>query len=166
MASTYTSTLSRSSTFTEARVHYVMNKVLEDLVLLAALDFATLEQVKKWTAEVTTVLLLEAVEKFQIKLTRPSGEVAAVTYDIVSDGSISEDAKSGGLNYFSLPAGTKASIVIRLLDGARKRPDAVEYLKGRGWSFTGSLLEDQGTRDRAYSSSGWGVTRTTAGKWQ
>lgn len=166
MASSFTSTTSHTSTFTEARVRYVMNKVLEDLVMIAACGFATVEQITKWHEEVQTVLLLEAAELFQIKFARPDGKPAAITYRISDDGSLSEDGGSGGVNYFVHPSGTKASIVIRLRQGAKKREQAVAYLKQRGWTFNGSVLEDEGTRDRAYSSSGYGVTRNLVGSWQ
>ena len=166
MASTFTISAARTSTFTEARVRYVMDKVLEDLVMIATCSFATVDQIKQWVEEVTTVLLLEAAELFQIKFARPDGQSAAITYNVSDDGSLSENGASGGVNYFAHPTGTKASIVIRLRASARKRQEAVDYLKGRGWTFNGSILEDTGTRDRAYSSSGYGVTRNLVGKWQ
>jgi hypothetical protein len=166
MASSFTITAARTTTFTDARVRYIMDKVLEDLVMIAACDFATVENVKKWAEEVTMILLLQAAELFQIKFARPDGAPAAITYRISDDGSLSEDGASGGINYFVHPSGTKASIVIRLREGSRKRQEAVDYLKGRGWSFNGRVLEDEGARDRAYSSSGYGVTRNLVGKWQ
>jgi hypothetical protein len=166
MAATFTTTTARTTTFTEARVRYVMDKVLEDLVMIAVRDFATADQIQRWAEEVTVVLLLESAELFQIKFARPDGLTAAITYTISDDGSLSEDGASGGVNYFALPNGTKATIVIRLRAGARRRQEAVNYLKGHGWTFNGSVLEDAGSRDRAYSSNGYGVTRNLVGKWQ
>jgi hypothetical protein len=109
---------------------------------------------------------LETAELFQIKFVRPDGKPAAITYKISDDGSLSEDGGSGGVNYFVHPPGTRASIVIRLRQGAKKRQQAVDYLKQRGWTFNGTILEDEGTRDRAYSASGYGVTRNLVGTWQ
>jgi hypothetical protein len=166
MASSFTTVASRTSTFTEARVRYIMNKVFDDLVMVTACDFATVEQVTQWAEEITAILLLEAAELFQVKFRRPDGVTAAITYTVSDDGSLAEDGSSGGVNYFAHPAGTKASIVIRLRAGARKHPEAVDYLKGRGWTFNGTILEDAGTRDRAYSSNGYGVARALVGKWQ
>jgi hypothetical protein len=166
MASSYTVTATRTNTFTEARVRHVMAKVLDDLVMVAACEFASIERVTKWSEEVSMVLLLEAAELFQIKFARPDGEPAAITYAVSDDGSLSEDGESGGVNYYALPAGTEASIVLRLRDGAKKRQEAVDYLKRRGWTFNGAVLEDAGEQDRAYSSSGYGLTRRKVGKWQ
>jgi hypothetical protein len=164
MTSSYTTSVSRSTTYTEARVRHVMAKVLEDLVMVAACELASIERVTKWCEEVTMVLLLQAGELFQIKFARPDGEPAAITYKVSDDGSLSEDGDSGGINYYGLPSGTRASIVLRLRDGAKKRQEAVDYLKGRGWTFDGVVLEDEGERDRGFSSSGYGLTRSKIGK--
>lgn len=57
MPSSYTVTASLTNTFTEARVRHVMAKVLDDLVMVAACHFASIERVTKWCEEVTMVLL-------------------------------------------------------------------------------------------------------------
>lgn len=166
MSSTFSATAARTSTFTEARVRYVMAKVLEDLMMVAVCQYASLEQVKTWCEDVTEVLLFEAAELFQIKFNRPDGEPAAINYRISDDGSISEDRSSGGVNYFVHPSGTKASIVLRLRAGAKKRQAALDYLEQHGWTFNGTVLEDDGVSDGAYSSAGYGLTRNKIGKWQ
>lgn len=165
MAATSTITASRTNTFTEARVRYVMAKIHDDLIVMAACNLLTYERANKWQDDLSAVLLLEAVELFQIKLARPDGAPAAVTYRLSDDGSLAEDSASGGINWYGQPKGTTANIVVRLRDG-RKKEAALAELERRGWSFNGSVLEDEGVRDRAYSVSGYGFTRNKIGKVQ
>lgn len=163
MAATYTNTSSQTSTCTDARVRHVMNKVHDDLVMLEAREFVSPSTVLRWVEETREVLAMEAATRFQVKLTTPLGVQSAIEYRVSADGSVSEDRESGGVNFYSLPRGTKASIVIELVPSGPKRERALEYLKKRGWGFNGQLLAAPGTQDRAYSSGGYGLNRNLIG---
>jgi len=162
---TSTATASRTNTYTQARARYVMDKVLEDFVTIAVRGFVTIERIKRWAEDVLTVLQFEAAESFEIQLTTPRGKVVGVRYLVIDDGSITEDEASGGQNLYALPDRTQAAIVISMRDGAKKRADALQYLKRRGWSMNGTVLEDEGVRDRGYSKTGFGVERKRIGDW-
>lgn len=163
---TGTATATRTNTYTEARVRYVMDKVLEDFVTVAVRGFVTFDRMKGWYADVQAVLLLEAADFFELQLSPPKGDKIGVRYRVIDDGSISEDEASGGQNLYWLPNGTTVGIVIRLREGAKKKDAALAYLKKRGWAMNGTVLRDDGVRDRGYSKDGYGVRRERVGSWQ
>ncbi len=163
---TATATASRTNTYTEARVRYVMDKVLEDFMTIAVRGFAPFERMTAWYEDVRAVLLLEAAEFFEIQLTPPRGKKVGIRYTVIDDGSIAEDEASGGQNLYGLPNGTTVAIVIHARDDAKKRDAALAYLKRRGWSMNGTVLQDEGARDRGYSKDGYGVQRARIGNWQ
>ncbi len=166
MSQTSTITASRTTTYTQARVRYVMDKVLEDLVTIAVRKFVTVEQIKNWYEDVIAVLSFEAADFFEIQLIPPKGGTAGIRYSVVDNGSISEDETSGGQNLFTFPENTRATIVIRLRPAAKKRDEALAYLKRRGWAMNGTVLQDEGVRDRGYSKDGYGLRRNRIGNWQ
>lgn len=166
MYATSTATVSRTSTYTEARVRYVMDKVFDDLVTIAVREFASIELLSAWSNDIRAVLNLQAAEFFEIQLTKPDGKSVAIRYAVVDDGSIIEDEESGGQNLFALPNGTSVRIVIRLRDSATKREAALAYLKRRGWGTNGTVLQGESTGDRGYSKDGYGVRRQRIGNWQ
>ncbi len=163
--STFTITASRTNTFTEARVRHVMASVFEDFITMAFTGLVELERVKGWEADITHVLVLETLDSFQVQFTKPDGTKVGVGYRVRDDGSVSENAPAGGINYYLLPKGTQVALVLHLRDHARKRNGALDYLRRRGWGFNGRLMEG-GRHDRAYSSEGYGLVREQLGVWR
>jgi hypothetical protein len=162
--STFTITASRTNTFTQARVRHVMASVFEDFIAMTFSTVLELERVQGWEADLTHVMILEALESFQIQFTKPDGTKVGVGYRVSDDGSVSENAPAGGINYYLLPKGTHVALVLHLRGHAPKRKEALAYLRRRDWAFNGRLME-AGRHDRAYSSEGYGLVRERLGTW-
>jgi hypothetical protein len=85
---------------------------------------------------------------------------------VLSDGRVVEDRPSGGFDLYFLPDGTTVGITIRLVkESPRRRQAALDFLKSRGWSFNGVMVDGDGEDDRSYSKEGFGVGRKKVGDW-
>lgn len=162
--STFTATVSRTSTFTDARLRAVMPEVGADFYALAAAGIISFDLAVSWTEELTFILQRQAAHGFQIQLTRPDRSRIALDYRVSSDGSIRESNAAGGINYFALPAGTYATLFVDLNFQSRNIEAVRTYTQQRGWG-TGSAVEGDVVRDRAYSKEGYGVLRGKIGVW-
>jgi hypothetical protein len=159
-------TQSAANTYTEARVAYVMDKVHDDLYLASARGFIDSDTVNEWRDDLSGVLNLQAVDFFELQFTKPGGARCALRYSVRSDGLIVEDRPSGGLDLYFLPDGTKVGITIRLVkEPQRRRQAGLDYLRSKGWTFNGSMVEGDGTEERGYSKDGYGVQRQKVGNW-
>lgn len=156
---------SRTSTYTEARARAVMNKVLEDLMGLYGRDLISKEQALKWYFDILYVLSKEAADFFEIQFKSSFVKQNGLRYEISDDGSIYEDSKSGGIDYYSLPDNVKVSLFLSLRTEAAKYFEVYEELLRRGWGTNGKTLEDSWVRDRAYSKDGYGLIRNKVGNW-
>ncbi len=159
-------TQSATNTYSAARVAYVMDKVQDDLYIVCMRGFLASDRANKWREDVAAVLNLQAVNSFELQFTKPDGTRCALRYTVQSDGRVVEDRSSGGLDLYFLPDGTTAGITISLVtDPARRRQAGLDYLKSRGWSFNGSMVEGDTADDRVYSKDGYGVGRQKVGSW-
>ena len=113
-----TATRSRTDTFTEARLAAVMPEVGADFYALASAGLITLSTAQNWTEELTFVLRHKAARSFQIQLRCPAAPRSALDYRVSSDGTVHESGTGGGIDYFSLPAGTSAGLFVDLNDEA------------------------------------------------
>lgn len=156
---------SLSSTCTRSRVQEVLVNVLGDAIALQCRGLISKERLDRWDRDLTDVLLLEAVEKFQIKVTLPDGQERGIDYAVFDDGRISTSDSCGGFSVAGLPADASVSLLVRWREGAPKREEARRLLNARGWG-TGSMLEAAGPSDRAYSKEGYGVNRRLIGDWE
>ncbi len=161
--SSYSSTLSASSTYTEARARKVMGKVQSDLIGMQNASLIAEHQVTKWVDDVLYCLNKEALRMFEFQLTLPDGSKRGIRYNVKDDGTISEDASTGGIDYYDLPKGTRVNLVIDPREG--KLSSIQLELQARGWGFNGQVLPGEGTRDSAYSKDGYGLQRMKIGAW-
>lgn len=162
---TQTYTVSRSSTFTEARVRKVMLEVGADFYALVAPGLISFETATKWTDDLTFILLHQAAHGFQIQLRCQGYWPIALDYRVSSDGSILESSAAGGIDYFALAPATTAALFVELNFTAPNIATAQSYLRGRGWETNGSAIVGVTLRDRAYSKDGYGVIRSKIGAW-
>lgn len=159
-------TQSATNTYSAARVAYVMDKVHDDLFVVSMRGFLSSEKANEWREDVAAVLNLQAVDFFELQFTKPSGARCALRYTVRSDGLVVEDRPSGGLDLYFLPEGTKVGITIRIVkQPERRRRAGLDYLKSRGWSFNGSMVDGETSDERAYSKDGYGVRRQKVGNW-
>ena len=164
MHGTYTATRTATSTYTDARLRAVMPEVGADFYALAGAGIISLDRARRWTEDLTFILQHEVALGFQIQLRYPNSQTIAVDYRVSSDGSIRESSTAGGIDYYLLPAGIHATLFVDLDFQARAIMTVRTYLQQRNWG-TGSLVQGDPVRDRAYSEDGYGVIRGKIGVW-
>jgi hypothetical protein len=162
---TQTRTASSSSTCTKSRVEVVLDLFCGDLAAFIARGLMTREVAADWLRDLSDVLVFEAVERFQVKVTLPSRRTIALDYEVSDDGRIRNSDASGGFSTTSIPAGSSLAVVLRWRANAPRIEAARKLLRERGWGV-GSMLDAAGTPDRAYSEGGYGVYRRMIGDWQ
>ena len=161
MSGTYTA--SYTSTYTEARAREVMKKVTTDLTVICARGLLTDERKDNWERAILHCMDKEALESFELQFQPPGSLKKGLRFVLSDDGSLKEDSKAGGIDYWSLPDGTTVSIVINLRDGKRDR--VIDQLHSWGWGDNGEFLKATGSRDQAYSKEGYGLERQKVGEW-
>lgn len=159
----YSRSLSSTSTFTEARVREVMKPVFDDITALLMKGFLSPERSMKWRDDLIYMLSEQAISAFELQLTKPDGSRVGFRYEISDDGSLHESSRSGGLELYRLPGGTKANlmVVFRELEA-----DVREEVRRRGWVHDAEPLSGEGVRERGYSHEGYGVIRKRYGDWE
>jgi hypothetical protein len=160
-----TFTTSRTSTYTDARLRAVMPEVGADFYALAGAGIVSMEVARRWTEELTFVLRHQAAHGFQVQLTFPNRQQIALNYRVSGDGSIGESSTAGGIDYYALPAGTRAFLFVDLNFEATKIAVVRAYVGERGWVLGAQAVQGQVVRDRAYSKDGYGVIRGKIGVW-
>jgi hypothetical protein len=95
----------------------------------------------------------------------PTGQQIALDYRVNSDGSIRESAVAGGIDYYALPAGTRAFLFVDLNWQAKRIAAVRTYIEERGWALNCQPVQGDVIRDRAYSKDGYGVIRGKIGAW-
>lgn len=154
-----------SSTFTSARVRDVMLEVGADFTGLVAPRLITFETANSWAEDLSFVLEREAARGFQVQFTCPGYAAKALDYRVSADGTLQERNTSGGIDYFGLPAGTRASLFVDLDYSATRISEVLAHLRARGWGFEGQAVAGNANRDRVYSKDGYGVVRSKVGGW-
>lgn len=159
----YTTTASATSTITEARVRAVMQKVRTTFTALAVMGLITHDQATKWAEDLTYLQLERAIEFFEIQLKTLSGQRFGLRFTIFDDGTIQQDSKSGGLDFYGAPKGTTANLYAHTRDNTPKR--IFDELARRGWGTNGKRLEATASERRAFSNDGYGIVREKLGEW-
>lgn len=163
-AATTTKTRTETSTCTTSCVEAVLDLFLGDVAGFIARGLVTQQRALEWQRDLTDVLLLEAVERFQIKITLPGGRQIALDYEVSDDGSIASADGCGGFSSHWIPANATTSLVVHWRLQAPARADAWKLLQGRGWGV-GSLVTATASVDRVFTKDGYGLYRRTLGEW-
>lgn len=159
-----TATATRTSTMTEARVRDVTRKVEANLTALVVAGHLSDAARRSWIDDLIYLQTKEVVEFFEIQCKTPQGDRFGLRYVVSSDGSVRENASSGGVDVYGLPQGTVVSLYAKYNPGM---PPAYvrEELKRRGWGPSAGALDGDATEQRTFSSSGYGLTRSRVGSW-
>lgn len=165
MVTAATQTRSSTSTCTKSRVDVILDLFCGDLVAFIARELMTRERAINWLRDLTDVLILEAVDHFQVKVTFPAGTEIGLDYEVSDDGRIKATDASGGFSTSFIPPGSLLSLVIRWRANAPRLEAAQRLLHDRGWG-PAMMLGVSGAPERAYSEGGYGVYRRFAGDWQ
>jgi hypothetical protein len=161
---TMSTTLTRSNTFSEARARDVMLEVGADFYAVAAAGLISWDDAQKWTEEISFILIHQAAIRFQIQLQCQGYAPRALDYRVSADGSVLESGTAGGINYFALPPGTRATLYVEWNSYARDFVMVQQYLYARGWT-PASAVDGAMARDRVYSKDQYGVVRSKVGTW-
>lgn len=160
-----TATRSGTDTFTDARLAAVMPEVGADFYAMAGAGLIALATAQSWTEELTFILKHRGAQHFQVQLHCSGRATIALDYRVRSDGTVHECATGGGIDYFSLPAGTRAGLFVTIDDNAPHAATVRVYTAQRGWGTNGQAVAGDPVRDRAYSKDGYGVVRAKVGVW-
>jgi hypothetical protein len=163
---TSTVTRSASTTMTAARVRNVMLEVGADFAAISIAGLANYDKCVKWCTELTYILEQQAVTSFQIQFKCAGHASLALEFKVSADGTLHSSDKAGGIDYFGLPAGTKANLMVSLNYESHNIQTVLAYLGRCGWGFDGQAVTGNGTQDRIYSADGFGVVRSKIGAWQ
>jgi hypothetical protein len=165
MHGSFTSTASQTNTYTDARLRAVIPEIGADFYNMACAGLISCDNAQRWTDELTFILQNQTAYGFQVQLTYPNGQQVALDYRVSSDGSIHESSTAGGIDYYTLPAGTHPFLFVNFNYAAPKASAVTAYLRERGWSFNAHPVQGDLVRDRAYSKDGYGVIRGKIGNW-
>ncbi len=164
MTMTDTRARSGTSTYSDARAKTVMLEVGADFFAVAAAGLISWDDAQNWTDSVSFILAHRAAVRFQIQLNCQGYLPRALDYRVSDDGSVLENGTAGGINYFALPPGTRATLYVEWNRFARDFAMVQEYFNARGWT-TATAVDGAMTRDRVYSKDLYGVVRSKVGTW-
>lgn len=161
-----TQTQTATNTMTAARVRDVMVEVRADFTNVALAGLADYNEWMSSAEDLTHILQHGAAKSFQIQFTAPGHLPWALHYVVSADGTLKASDRAGGVDYYNLPAGTKARLYVEADIQSKNWPVVKEYLAKRGWAFDGQAVKGASTADRVYSADGYGVSRSKVGVWQ
>jgi hypothetical protein len=156
---------SASTTMTAARVRSIMLEVCADLTTMAVAGLVDYDECMSWSTDLTALLEMEAVKRFQVQLKCVGQSPVALEYTVSADGTLQSSDSAGGIDFFALPVGTKASLYVTFTAGALHSQAVLDYLRQHNWGFGGQAVTGSGTQDRTYSVDGYGVVRNKIGAW-
>lgn len=155
-----TITRSETSTFTVSRAKAIFPKIFAEVINLKVRGFLTESRAESWKVILEYGLLVNGIESYEIKLSRPDGKKEAFRYLISDDGTVMGNDASGGINFYSYPDSTTVSITITRRDRFLKDERFNSLLKQYGWGENGRYLEGTEVKERSFSKDGYGITRS------
>lgn len=165
MNAPFTVTATQTDTYTDARLRAVMAEVGADFYAPSAAGFITAETARRWTEQLSYVLQMRGAKRFQLQCEQPNGYKQALHYEVSSDGSVRESSGAGGIDFFSLPPGTKVGLYVEFDNGSPNIEAVRAYTSRNGWGTNGRAVQGDITRDRTYSKDGYGIVRSKIGQW-
>lgn len=160
--STYT--FSGTDSYSVSDVKAVMQNTYEDIVGFANKEIITYERAKGWIEDLTYMLNEKVIKFFEVKLyDKNNNWYKTYRYTVDTYGYLSSGSTSGGINYFSFPEGTKASLYADLDFSKANAASVNEELNRRGWG-TGTATEGNSTHERNYISNSLQLKRSVITK--
>lgn len=159
-----TYTFTGTATYTESDVKAVMQNTYEDIVGFANRHIITYDTAKDWIDHLTYILKEKAMSFFEIQL-YDSANVKFMAYKYTADsyGYLSTGSLSGGINYFALPTGCKAGLLVQLDTSKSNYNNVNSELKRRGFG-EGSALTGSEQHERNYVSNDLRLQRSVITK--
>ena len=161
MSSSYTFSGTESYSVTDVKA--VMQNTYEDIIGFANRGLITYERAKSWIEDLTYVLNQKVIKFFEIQLYDGLTWFKTYRYTVDTYGYLTTGSTSGGINYYILPAGTRAILYVDLDFSKADTSGVNEELKRRGWG-TGSATEGNSTYQKSYVSNNLQLKRSEINK--
>lgn len=157
-------TFSGTDSYSEADVKAVMQNTYEDIIGFANRQIISYDRAKGWIEDLTYILKQKVVNFFEIQLYNTSGQkFMSYRYTVDSYGYLSTGSASGGMDYYSIPNGCRATLYVDL-DYSKPNTNAVNAeLNRRGWG-TGTAMDGTHTHERNYVSNDLRLQRSVIKK--
>lgn len=160
-----TFTRSTTSTYTQSRANYVMGKVYEDTLNMMSAGIISKSTADSWRQSLLYLLSKQAVNYFEFQFYRSDrSEIGGIHYKIESNGNIYSDEDSGGLDFWGLPSGVYATLLVDLDYDSPKIEEVQRQLDEWGWGI-GKSLSGSHQYLKSYSKEGYGFGQNKVGKW-
>jgi hypothetical protein len=157
MSSSYT--FSGTESYSVADVKAVMQNTYEDIIGFANRGLIPYERAKSWIEDLTYVLNQKVIKFFEIQLYDGLTWLKTYRYTVDTYGYLTTGSTSGGINYYTLPAGTLAVLYVDLDFSKANASSIKEELNRRGWG-TGCATEGNSTYQRSYISNNLQLKRS------
>jgi hypothetical protein len=161
-----TSTFTGTDSYSVSDVKAVMQNTYEDIIGFANRNLMTYETAEKWIEDLTYLLKKEILNFFEIQLYDASGNrFKSYRYTIDTWGILSIGDKSGGINFFEIPATTKIGLLADLKKEASNYSNVIrELTENRGWGVNGSAMVGNSTHEKNYVSNSLQLKRSVITK--
>ena len=160
-----TFTFTGTDSYTEADVKAVMQNTYEDIIGFANKGIITYDRAKGWINDITYMLKEKVLKSFEIQLYDSAGtRFQSYKYTVSVGGHISSGNLSGGINFWSIPAGTYAGLFADINNSLSNAPGVNTELERRGWGTNGSPLAGNQTSERDYISNNLKLSRSVITK--
>lgn len=162
--STYT--FSGTDSYSVADVKAVMQNTYEDIIGFANRQIMEYGKAEKWIEDLTYLLNKKILKSFELQLYNSSGQrFKSYRYDVSIFGWITSGDKSGGINYFEIPANTKIGLFADLDDDHPSYSSVLNELTGnRNWGTNGTGMEGNATKEKSYVSNSLQLNRSVITK--
>jgi hypothetical protein len=157
-------TFSGTDSYSVADVKAVMQNTYEDIIGFANRQIISYDRAKGWIEDLTYVLKQKVVNFFEIQLYNTSGQkFMSYRYTVDGYGYLSTGSASGGIDYYGIPNGCRATLYVDL-DYSKPNANAVNAeLNRRGWG-TGTAMEGTQSHERNYVSNDLRLQRSVIKK--
>lgn len=157
-----THTFSGTDSYSVADVKAVMENTYEDIIGFANREMVGYNKVKSWIEDLTYLLNNKALKSFELQLYNSSGtRFKSYRYDINIFGLVISGDKSGGINYWEIPANTKVRLFVQLDESSRAYRTVLDELThNRGWGTNGSAMNGTSSYERSYGSGSLQLKRS------
>jgi len=158
-------TRSTTSTYTQSRARYVLGKVYEDILNITLADVISKSEADSWRDSLLYLANNQAINHFEFQFYRSDGTaIGGLRYDLDSSGNIYSDEDSGELDFWGLPEGTYAKLLVDLDYSSSKIEEVNKQLEDWGWG-TGESLSGDMQYLKSYSKEGYGLKQNKIGEW-
>lgn len=155
-------TFSRTDSYSISDIKAVMQNTYEDIIGFANRQMVEYGSAQKWIEDLTYMLNQKTVKSFELQLYNSAGtRFKSYRYEVNTWGIISSGDKSGGINYFEIPANTKVRLFACLdKDSTSYQSVLNELTQNRGWGTNGSAMNGNPSFERSYASGSLQLKRS------